>query len=464
VVQYNILFIDLVNLEGEKYLKLKAAVVSLGCSKNLIDSEVMVQSILDDNYEITDDARVADIIIVNTCGFIEDAKQESIDTILEMSGYKDTGKCKVLIASGCMAERYREELMKELPELDAVVGTGDYKDITDVIQRALQGEKVIRYGHQELVDISKLPRKISTFGASAYLKIAEGCDNKCSYCIIPTLRGRYRSRRLEDILEEARELSANGIKELNIIAQDTTRYGIDLYGKYRLSELLKELAAIEGIKWIRLLYSYPDEFNDELINTIVKEEKICKYLDIPIQHASNRILRKMARRSSREKILELIDKLRLSIPDVVLRTTLIVGFPGETDKDFEELYDFVSEVKFNRLGVFAYSREENTPAHDMPNQVDESVKQERLEKIMLLQKKISRENNKKLVGRTLKVLIEGISHGEYFGRSYMDAPEIDGKVYFKSDKDLIPGDFCSVIVKKAYEYDLMGEKINEPGK
>ncbi len=445
-------------------MKLKTAIISLGCSKNLVDSEVMVQSILNDNYEITNDAQTADVIIINTCGFIESAKQESIDTILEMAECKKSGKCKVLIASGCMAERYKEELIKEMPELDAVIGTGDYKEITDVINRALQGEKVVRYGHQELVDIDKLPRRISTFGSSAYLKIAEGCDNRCTYCIIPAIRGKYRSRKLEDIVKEAKELSQSGIKELNIIAQDITRYGKDLYGRYRLSELLKELAAIEGIEWIRLLYSYPDEFNDELIDTIAKEEKICKYLDIPIQHASNSILKKMARRSSREKILELIGKLREKMPDIVLRTSLIVGFPGETEDDFSELYDFVSEVKFNRLGVFAYSREEDTAAYDMPNQIDEEVKLERQEKIMLLQKDISLENNKKLVGKTLKTLIEGFSEGQYFGRSYMDAPEIDGKVYFSSDKDLIPGDFCYVKVKKAYEYDLVGERTDESGK
>lgn len=444
-------------------MKLKAAIVSLGCSKNLIDSEVMVQSILNNDYETTNDVQAADIIIINTCGFIESAKQESIDTILEMSEYKNTGNCKVLIASGCMAERYREELMKELPELDAVIGTGDYKSISEVISKALGGEKVILYGHQELVDIDKLPRRISTFGASAYLKIAEGCDNRCSYCIIPSLRGKYRSRKLEDIIEEARELSKSGIKELNVIAQDITRYGIDLYGRYRLSELLKELASIDGIKWIRLLYSYPDEFNDELIAAIAQEEKICKYLDIPIQHASNKILKKMARRSSKEKILDLIEKLRTSMPGIILRTSLIVGFPGETEEDFQELYDFVSEVKFNRLGVFAYSREEDTAAHDMPDQVDEEVKQQRLEKIMLLQKDISEENNRKLIGKTVEVLIEGYSEGEYFGRSYMDAPEIDGKIYFKSTRQLIPGDFCHVKIKKAYEYDLVGERINESG-
>jgi ribosomal protein S12 methylthiotransferase len=381
-----------------------------------------------------------------------------------MSEYKTDGKCKLLIASGCMAERYKEVLMDELPELDAVIGTGDYKDITEVIQKALLGEKIVRYGHQELVDIDKLPRRISTFGASAFLKIAEGCDNKCSYCIIPSLRGRYRSRQFEDIIEDAKELSGNGIRELNIIAQDITRYGIDLYGKHRLSELVRALARVEGIEWIRLMYSYPDEFNDDLIKTIAEEDKVCKYLDIPIQHASNGILKKMRRRSSKEKILELIAKLRTSMPDITLRTSLIVGFPGETESDFKELYDFVSQVKFNRLGVFTYSREEDTSAYDMPDQIDEEVKQERMEKIMLLQKDISLEHNSKLVGKTIKVLIEGFSEGEYFGRSFMDAPEIDGKVYFKSDKNLIPGDFCQVYVTEAFEYDLVGEIIDEPGK
>nr|HPL52983.1 30S ribosomal protein S12 methylthiotransferase RimO [Bacillota bacterium] len=318
--------------------------------------------------------------------------------------------------------------------------------------------------HQELIDINKLPRQLSDFGASTYLKIAEGCDNRCSYCIIPTLRGRYRSRRIEDIMEEAWNLSRNGIKELNLIAQDITRYGIDLYKDYKLIDLLNKLAEIDGIEWIRLLYSYPDEFNNELIDTMTKNEKIVKYLDMPIQHASNRILKKMARRGSKEKILELIEKLRTSMPEIVLRTSLIVGFPGETEKDFQELYDFVSRVKFNRLGVFAYSREENTSACNMPDQIQETVKQDRLERIMLLQKGISEEYNKKLIGKTIKVLIEGFSEGEYFGRSYMDAPEIDGKVYFTSNNPLTPGDFCHVAVKRAYEYDLVGEKADEPCK
>lgn len=445
-------------------MSLKVAVVSLGCSKNLVDSEVMMKSILNNEYEITNSAEIAEIIIINTCGFIESAKQESIDTILEMSDYKKSGKCKVLIATGCLAERYKDELIKELPELDAVIGTGDYKNVAEVINQALQGEKVVLYGHQEMIDIDSLPRHISSFGASSYLKIAEGCDNRCSYCIIPTLRGKYRSRRMSDILEEAKELSKNGIKEVNIIAQDITRYGIDLYKSFKLSELLIKLTEIDGIEWIRLLYSYPDEFDDELIEVIAREDKICKYLDIPIQHSSNSILKKMGRRSSREKIIQLIEKLRKRIPDIVLRTTLIVGFPGETEKDFSELYDFVAKMKFNRLGVFAYSREEDTPAYDMPNQIEESIKQERLEKIMLLQKDISEKYNKGLIGKTLKVLVEGASDNGYFGRSFMDAPEIDGKVYFKSDKNIIPGDFCHIIIKRAYEYDLVGERMYEPCK
>lgn len=445
-------------------MKLKAAIVSLGCSKNLIDSEVMAQSILNNGYEITDDEQNADIIVINTCGFIDKAKQESIDAILEMSAYKNGGNCKALIASGCLAERYNEVLAKELPELDAVIGTGDYKDIAEVIQKVLSGKREVRWGNQEMIDINNLPRQISSFGASTYLKIAEGCDNRCSYCVIPSLRGRYRSRRMEDILKEAAELSKIGIKELNIVAQDITRYGKDLYNDYKLANLLFKLSEIDGIEWIRLLYSYPEEFSDELIEIIAGNEKICKYLDLPIQHASNSILKKMGRRSSKEKILELIDKLRTSIPDIVLRTTLIVGFPGETEKDYKELYDFVSEVEFNRLGVFEYSREEGTAAYNMPFQIDDAVKRDRLEGIMLLQKGISQKNNKKLIGKRLKVLIEGFYDGKYFGRSYMDAPEIDGRIYFKSDNRLIPGEFCNAEVKKAYEYDLIGERTDEPCK
>lgn len=442
----------------------KVALISLGCSKNLVDSEVMIKLISEGNYYLTDDVNASDIIIINTCGFIESAKQESIDTIIEMGKLKETANCKVLIATGCLSERYKEELLRELPELDAVIGTGDYKDILDVIEKSTQGQKVVRFGNQENVDIAALPRTISTLGAAAYLKIAEGCDNRCSYCIIPKLRGRYRSRTIEDITSEAKWMAQNGIKELNIIAQDTTRYGIDLYGEYRINQLLKELTRIEGVQWIRLLYSYPDEFSDELIETIASEEKICKYLDIPVQHASNKVLKKMARRTSREQILNLIDKLRHRILGVSIRTSLIVGFPGETDADFNELYEFVKSVRFDRLGVFAYSKEEDTPAYDFSDHIDEEIKLERRDSIMLLQQGISLENNKRMVGRTLKVYIETIDNGNYVGRCYKDAPEIDGNVYFTSSKKLLPGEFCSVMIQQANEYDLLGEYTNEHSK
>lgn len=438
-------------------MSLKVALISLGCSKNLVDSEVMVDLMSDNGFDITGDARQADVIIVNTCGFIESAKQESVDSIIEMGQYKEQGRCKVLIASGCLAERYKDELIKEMPELDAVIGTGDYKNIIDVINSALQGKKVIKYGNQENINIDVLPRRISTMGASAYLKIAEGCDNRCTYCIIPQLRGRYRSRSMEEILKEARHLAANGIKELNVIAQDITRYGKDLYGEYKLAELLNRLSEIDGICWIRLLYSYPDEFNDLLIETMAGNDKICKYLDIPIQHASNKILKSMARRSTREDARELIGKLRQRMPGIALRTSLIVGFPGETEADFEELVDFVKEIKFDRLGVFTYSREEDTPAYEMAGQIDEDVKLKRQEIIMLAQQEISHENNRQMIGKDLEVLIEGLEDGRYFGRSYKDAPEIDGAVYFESDKALQPGEFCVVRITRADEYDLVGE-------
>ena len=444
--------------------KLKVALVSLGCSKNLVDSEVMLKLLSEDSYKIITDSRDADIIIVNTCGFIESAKQESIDSILEMGQLKTEGSCKVLIASGCLAERYKEDLMNEMPELDAVIGTGDYKDIKDVVEQALQGQKVIKYGNQENIDINELPRTISTLGASAYLKIAEGCDNKCSYCAIPKIRGKYRSRRMEDIVAEAEYLAQNGIKEVNVIAQDTTRYGYDLYGSYKISELLAKICEIQGIEWIRLLYSYPDEFSDELISTIAQNPKICKYLDIPVQHASDHILKKMHRRSSKEKISKLIGRLREAMPEISIRTSLIVGFPGESKEDYEELLDFVKDTRFDRLGVFTYSKEEDTPAFDMEGHLDEEVKLERQEEIMLVQKQISYESNKKMIGKTLKVLIEGMDGERYFGRSYKDAPEIDGYVYFAAAKSLLSGDFCEVVITSSDEYDLVGVLEDELGK
>ncbi|MDF2520063.1 MAG: ribosomal protein methylthiotransferase RimO [Clostridia bacterium] len=463
---YNILYFVVINntLEGASFLSFKVALVSLGCSKNLVDSEVMLNILAGNKYKLTNKAEEADVIIVNTCGFIESAKQESIDSIIEMGQLKSNGKCKVLIASGCLAERYKEELMNEMPELDAVIGTGDYKNILEVIDEAMQGSKVVKFGHQEQVDIHELPRVISTGGASTFLKIAEGCDNRCTYCIIPKLRGKYRSRRFEDIVKEAALLAKQGIKEFNIIAQDTTRYGMDLYGEYRIAELLQEISKIEGIEWIRILYSYPDEFDDKLIDVIADNKKICKYLDIPIQHASNKILKRMGRRTTKEEILELIKKLRKRIPEITLRTSLIVGFPGETDEDFKELLDFVKEVRFDRLGVFTYSREEDTPAYGMEEQIDEEIKLKRQERIMLLQSDISYDNNQKMVGKIVEVLVEGKEHNKYYGRSGKDAPEIDGNVYFSSKAKYKPGDFTHVLIKEAAEYDLVGEEIDEYSK
>jgi ribosomal protein S12 methylthiotransferase len=416
------------------------------------------------SYKLTQDTNEADVIIVNTCGFIESAKQESVDSIIELGQLKNNGKCKVLIASGCLAERYKEDLINEMPELDAVIGTGDYKGILEVIESAMAGRKVIKYGNQENVDIHDLPRVISTIAASTYLKIAEGCDNRCTYCIIPSLRGKYRSRRFEDIIKEATQLAGMGIKEINVIAQDTTRYGMDLYGKYRIAELLDELSKIEGIEWIRLQYSYPDEFEDDLIDIIAANDKICKYLDIPIQHASNSILKRMGRRTTKEEIKDLVIKLRRKIPNIALRTSLIVGFPGETESDFKELVDFVKDIRFDRLGVFTYSREEDTPAFQMNDQVPDEIKSKRQERIMLLQSDISLDNNQKMVGKVVKVFIEGIEGNKYYGRSYKDAPEIDGNVFFSSKEKHSPGEFTYVKIIEASEYDLIGVEINEYSK
>lgn len=448
----------------EKFLNYKVALVSLGCSKNLVDSEVMLNILSSNSYKLTQDTNKADIIIVNTCGFIESAKQESIDNIIELGQLKNNGNCKVLIASGCLAERYKGDLINGMPELDAVIGTGDYKSILEVIESAMSGSKVVKYGNQESIDIHELPRVISTVAASTYLKIAEGCDNRCTYCIIPSLRGKYRSRRFEDIIKEAAQLAGQGIKELNVIAQDTTRYGMDLYGKYRIAELLDELSKIEGIEWIRLQYSYPDEFDDDLINIIATNDKVCKYLDIPIQHASNAILKRMGRRTTKEEIKDLVTKLRGKIPNIALRTSLIVGFPGETENDFKELVDFVKDIRFDRLGVFTYSREEDTPAFQMEEQVDDEIKLKRQERIMLLQSDISLDNNQKMVGKVIKVFIEGIESNKYYGRSYKDAPEIDGNVFFSSKEKHNPGEFTYVKIVEASEYDLIGEEMNEYSK
>lgn len=437
------------------------AMISLGCAKNLIDSEVMLNILKDGKYKITNDPNLADIIIINTCGFIEKAKQESIDTIIEMGQYKQKGKCKLLIATGCLAERYKDELLNEMPELDSVVGTGDYKSIIEVIERGLKGHKVTLYGHQENIDIDKLDRYLSTQSRSAYIKIAEGCDNKCTYCIIPSLRGRYRSRKFEEILSEAEFLASKGIRELIVIAQDTSVYGRDLYNKLMLPDLLKAMAKIKGIEWIRLLYAYPDEFNDDLINVMASEEKICKYIDIPIQHGSNKILKLMGRNTTKEKILRLIDKLRKEMPDIAIRTTFIVGFPGESEKDFEELVEFIKEVEFDRMGVFTYSREEDTPAYKLPNQIKEETKLRRQDILMSMQMDISLRKNLSFIGKTLRVLTEGYEDGQYVGRTYRDAPEIDGLVYFTSNDKIKIGEFVDVLITDATDYDLLGECKDE---
>lgn len=440
------------------------AMVSLGCAKNLIDSEVMINILKKDKYEVIVDPDLADVIIINTCGFIEKAKQESIDTIIQMGRYKEYGKCKVLIAAGCLSERYKDELLDEMPELDAVIGTGDYKSISEVIEQTLKGKKISMHGNQEKVDIDTLDRYVSTEKHTAYLKIAEGCDNRCTYCIIPSLRGKYRSRKLEEIINEAEALASNGTKELIIIAQDTSVYGKDLYGKLMLPILLKELAKIKGVEWIRLMYAYPDEFNDELIEVMAQEKKICRYIDIPIQHGSNKILKLMGRHTTKEKVLELISKLRKAMPDITIRTTFIVGFPGEDEESFEELADFIKSTEFDKMGVFTYSREEDTPAYNLPYQVEEDIKQKRQDILMSLQMDISLKKNRGCVGKTLKVLVEGFEDGRYIGRSYRDAPEIDGLVFFTSDNDIKMGSFADVLITDAADYDLLGENADEHSK
>lgn len=439
----------------------KVALVSLGCSKNLVDSEVMLKIIGEHDYTMVSETKKADIIIVNTCGFIESAKQESIDAILEAAELKKTGKVKAIVAAGCLAERYNDKLLELIPELDGVIGVGDYKNINGVLEKVVAGEKIIMSGHQEDVDIDDLPRVISTGKFSAYLKIAEGCDNRCTYCAIPAIRGKYRSRKFEEVIKEAKQLAESGIKEINVIAQDTTRYGLDLYSEFRLAKLLLELEKIEGIKWIRLLYSYPDSFTDELIDVIAKSKKICHYLDIPVQHASDRVLKKMARRTSKKAMNELFGKLRNRIPDLVLRTSIIVGFPGESDEDFEELYNFVRETGFDRMGAFTYSKEEGTPAYRMKNHLPEEAKNARRDQLMMLQQDISAMKSKEYIGKTLEVLVEkknGTTNSQkYEGRSFMDAPEIDGMVLFNSKETLAIGDFVKVQITEATDYDLIGE-------
>ena len=441
---------------------LKIALESLGCSKNLMDAEIMTGILKEKGYEFVEEFAEADIIIVNTCGFIRDAKQESIDTIVELSQLKEFGKLEYLIVTGCLAQRYADELLEEIPEIDAIVGTGNFMNISEIIDRLESEKNVTEIGNIEFAFDETLPRYVSTPEHMAYLKIGEGCSNHCTYCIIPKLRGKYRSRKIEDIVEEAKTLAAEGVKELVVIAQDTTRYGEDLYGEAKLAELLEELAGIEGIKWIRIMYSYPESITEKLIDVIAAHDNICSYFDMPIQHASNRVLKRMNRRTSKEDIRNKVEMIRSKIPDAVIRTTVIVGFPGETEEDLEELIEFMKEIKFDRLGAFAYSREEDTPADRMDGHMDEEIKEERRDRVMMVQQAISEEINQKREEKVFEVLIEEeAEEGVYVGRTQGDAEEIDSVVYVNSDEELEIGSFVNVYITEAMEYDLIGDVVNE---
>ena len=437
---------------------MKLLFVSLGCDKNLVDSEEMLGLLTGNGFEIVDDETEAEAIVVNTCCFINDAKEESVNTILEMAEYKKTGSCKVLVVTGCMAQRYKNEIIEEVPEVDAVLGTTSYGDILKAIREAMEGKHF-----QEFKDIDYLPEKLgkrvlTTGGHFGYLKIAEGCDKHCTYCIIPKLRGKFRSVPMERLVTQAKEMAEEGVKELILVAQETTVYGTDIYGKKSLHILLKELCKIKGIRWIRVLYCYPEEIYDELIQTMKEEKKICHYLDLPIQHASDRILKRMGRRTSKQQLIDTITKLRKEIPDIALRTTLIAGFPGETQADHEEVMEFIDEVEFDRLGVFTYSREEDTPAATMPDQIDQDIMDTWRDELMALQQEISIDKSAQMVGKTIDVMVEGYiaEDNTYVGRSYKDAPNVDGMVFFECDRELMSGDFVSVKITGSTEYDLMG--------
>ena len=450
--------------------KIKLFCVSLGCDKNLVDTEKMLGVAGGLGVSFTDDETEADAILINTCCFIGDAKEESVNTILDMARYKEEGKCRALIVAGCLAQRYKQEIIEEIPEVDAILGTTSYEEIGNVLTRLFEenGEEKKAEHISCFHDLKELPtqaekRVMTTGGHYAFLKIAEGCDKRCTYCIIPYLRGPYRSVPMEQLLAEARELADNGVRELILVAQETTLYGKDLYGEKSLPKLLHELAQIPGIYWIRIQYCYPEEITDELIQTIKSEEKVCHYLDIPIQHASDRILRRMGRRTHKAELKERISTLRREIPDIALRTTFICGFPGETQEDHEELMEFVDEMEFERVGVFTYSAEEDTPAYSYPDQIPEKVKEERRADVMELQQEIAFEHCENMVGKVLDVMVEGKVADEpaYVGRTYMDAPNVDGLIFVNADEMLMSGDFVRVKVTGANEYDLIGEVYHE---
>ena len=441
---------------------MKVLFISLGCDKNLVDSEVMLGLLSQRGYEITNEEQEADVIVVNTCCFIHDAKEESIETILEVSELKKTGKLKALVVAGCLSERYKDEFRKELTEVDGVLGTTSFDKIVEAVDEALAGHgEEIFNNVDSLPDTSNVERLVTTGSYLAYLKIAEGCDKHCTYCIIPSVRGKFRSVPMEQLIKEAERLAKNGTRELVLVAQETTLYGKDIYGEKKLPELLHRLGQIEGIEWIRLLYCYPEEITDELIETMVKEPKVCHYIDMPIQHSENTILKRMGRRTSREQLVEVVKKLRTAMPDIAIRTTLITGFPGETQEDHEGMLDFVNEMEFDRLGVFTYSQEEDTPAASFPDQVPEEIKESRRNELMELQQEISYEKDQEMIGKEVRVLVEGYLFEEdiYVGRTYKDAPKVDGCIFVKSEEEIISGDFVDVKITGASEYDLIGEVI-----
>lgn len=438
---------------------MKILFVSLGCDKNLVDTENMLGILKNKGFEFTDDEWEADIIAINTCCFIGDAKQESINTILEMAEHKKDARCKVLVVAGCLAHRYQDEIIKEIPEVDAFVGTSSYDKIADMINSVLEENGISNF----VEDANRMPmveadRIVTTPGYYEYLKIAEGCDKHCTYCVIPKVRGSFRSFPIEYLVNQTKKLVEGGVKEIILVAQETTLYGVDLYGKKSLPKLLHNLGLIEGLEWIRILYCYPEEINDELIEAIKNEPKVCHYLDMPIQHASDNILKRMGRRTSKQELTDIVAKLRREIPDIALRTTLITGFPGETDVNHEEVMQFIDECEFDRLGVFTYSREEDTVAAQMPDQIDEEIKEKYRDELMQLQQEISADRSAAMIGRIVRVMIEGFipEDNTYVGRSYKDAPNVDGLVFVECDRELMSGDFIDVKITGSTEYDLIG--------
>ena len=441
---------------------MKAGFVSLGCAKNLVDTEVMLGIMQSHGIELTTNPAEADILVVNTCAFITSAKEESITTILNLADYKEGGRCRSLIIAGCLGQRYRQEILDEIPEADAIIGTGAWNRIMEAIEETLKGRRVIILGEKDIIYDNKTPRIRTTPDYTAYVKIAEGCDNRCAFCAIPTIRGHQVSRSIEDICDEVKRLISQGVKEINLIAQDTTNYGHDLYKKPSLADLLRELCKIDGEFWIRILYCYPRYFNDELIDVIANEPKICKYVDLPLQHAHNDVLKRMHRPDTRESIEALLKKIRERIPGVAIRSTFIVGFPGETEEEFQTLKNFIQEQRLDHVGVFAFSREEDTPAYDMPNQIEEEVAQERYHELMSMQSAISQEINETLEGKELNILIEGRDEevpNITAGRSYREAPEIDGQIYIEGDSESKPGDIIKVKILAGFVYDLAAMRI-----